>query len=153
MAKLTTELTNKFCIPRESLISNNSQEVLQAAKERLAHFKTFTNHMETCFQSRFIMFKQEVWYDFKTGLLIPKFDKAGCVLVNFKDFSDYIAGRDYNSFRFNLLNLDFRCITEDECRKIFAADVQYPYRKQGERKPEFRFGDKIKTVNYLYYDS
>lgn len=152
MPKMTTELIGTIKLPRASVLRQNAKDFEQSLTARFDAFKKFAANLEGCFQSRFIMFKQNVWYDFKTGLLLPKFDKGGCEHWSVEEFIKRVDGKDFSTFKMNFEGFEGRCISEDECRAVFNAEVNYPYRRQDKRRLIFHFGGAVALENYIYTD-
>lgn len=95
--------------------------------------------------SRFIFFQQDVWYDHRTGLLLPTFDSENCCFYSFEEFDRLSEGWQYEFAGFM-----GRPITEAECKAIFSGSTDHYPHVPGRRQPIFTIGGKEIAGNYLY---
>ena len=106
------------------------QAVLERIRRWLNGFNKLQSTLGAACKNRFMMMKQDVWYDYKTGLLLPKLDTFICPRYKLREFVRNRAkilaseGMSFSSFT-------GRLITREECREIFQRTVNYPYRDGG----------------------
>lgn len=84
---------------------------------------------------RFIMFDQDVWYDYHTGLILPKFDSSFCKKYRIEAVGKIIDNHNPEDYFLPLGNFTGRCITTEEAKKIFLSNGGYPYKNEKTNMP------------------
>lgn len=95
--------------------------------------------------SRYIFFQQDIWYDHRTGLLLPTFDSGVCQVYSLDEFD----GLD-KEWQQEFAGLRGRPITEAECKSIFSGSTDHYPHVPARRQPIFTIGGKTIAGNYLY---
>ena len=62
------------------------QSVLERIRKWLNGFNKLQVTLGVACKNRFMMMKQDVWYDYKTGLLLPNLDTFICPNYKLKEF-------------------------------------------------------------------
>ncbi len=103
------------------------QAVLERIRKWLNGFNKLQVTLGVACKNRFMMMKQDVWYDYKTGLLLPQLDTFICPNYKLKEFVQNRT-KILASEGMTFSNFTGRLITRKECREIFQQTVNYPYR-------------------------
>ena len=147
---LQTNLVREVNLPRRRLIKGNAQEIINAAQESMIEFKNCIKQLCKLLDARFITFRQDVWYDSLTNLLLPKFDKNFCRLLTLEEFSAQIDGTRKEDFFLTFAGFKGRCISSEECKEIFSGSANHYPHAQGNRRPRFFIDGKEITASCLY---
>ena len=150
MGLLKTKSVREVSVSRSRLVKGNFQEIICAAQESLAEFKNYVGKICALFGERFLFFKQDVWYDSLTNLLLPKFDKSFCKSIALEEFSALIDGKNKEDFFLTFAGFKGRCISAEECREIFTGKANHYPHAPGNRRPRFFIDGKEVTAGCLY---
>jgi len=141
---------SKIKFSRSRLVKGNAQEIINAAQESMTEFKNYIKQLCNLLDGRFLIFRQDVWYDSLTNLLLPKFDKNFCRLLTLEEFSAQINGTHKEDFFLTFAGFKGRCISAEECKEIFSGSANHYPHAPGNRRPRFFIDDKEIIASCLY---
>lgn len=148
MGKFAVELNKRVYIDNNILQEYKLQDATDKVQKWVVDFNSFMERMAECIKGkRYVMFEQDVWYDYKTGLLLPQLDKGLCHHYNLDSFSEWLKSvppEEYSNIPFPFADLHGRLISSDECREIFNSE--HPYKNNIEQL----IGNYILTSSSLY---
>ena len=145
-----TKLVRTVNISRSQLVKGNSKELICAAEESITEFKNVIEQICKSLDERFLFFRQDVWYDSLTNLLLPKFDKNFCQLLTLEEFSKLIDGKSNETNFLEFAGFKGRCISAEECKEIFVGNASHYPHALGNRRPRFFIDGKEITAGYVY---
>ena len=138
-----TKMINAVTISRSRLVRGNFQETISQAQESLKDFSKCVEKICKLLDGRFINFVQNFWYDARTNLLLPQFDKDFCKLLTLEEFFNF---GEFPTFA----GLKTRLITAEECREIFSGNTEHYPHAPGKRQPLFFIGGQKVTGGCIY---
>jgi len=150
MSFLKANLVREVNLSRSRLVKGNSQEIINEAQELMTEFKNCIKQLCNLLDERFLIFRQDVWYDSLTNLLLPKFDKNFCRLLTLEEFSAQIDGTHKEDFFLTFAGFKGRCISAEECKEIFSGSASHYPHAQGNRRPRFFIDGKEVVASCLY---
>ncbi len=145
-----TKLIREVNLSRSRLVKGNAQEIISVAEESMTEFKNCIRQLCKLLDERFLIFRQDVWYDSLTNLLLPKFDKNFCRLLTLDEFAAQIDGTHNDDLFLTFAGFKGRCISAEECREIFSGNANHYPHAPGNRRPRFFIDGKEITASCLY---
>lgn len=149
MGKFAPELTKRVYIDTNALQEHKLNDAVAKAQKWIVDYNRFMRRMAECIKGkRFVIFEQDVWYNYKTGLLLPKFDKGIC-----KHY-DLDSCCEFNVINPNALDIPFcgfygRMISSHECEEIFNSG--HPYQNNTNGFPDCTGNYILTTSSWEYY--
>ena len=129
MAEPATEFVKQMYVRKDHLRALQLKSAIAKVRKWQGEYKERLAHMaEAVKGNRFIMFVQDVWYDYRTGLLLPKFDKKLCPSYAIENFGEYVRTKSAKDFSVSFAGFAGRVITAEECQQIFSKKAKYPYK-------------------------
>ncbi len=132
-----TEMVQEYFLAKEDTAAGNFQDGTSCARDILDAFHSYTVEMEKLLEDRFIHFRQGVWYDTRTDLLLPEFDKGFCRFLTLEEFGSMTKGTEADVFAMEFAGLSGRCITAEECKALFGGKTDHYPHDPGRRQPNF----------------
>ena len=145
-----SKLVNRVKLSRSRLIKGNAQGIIDAAQESMTGFRNYIKQLCDLLDGRFLIFRQDVWYDALTNLLLPKFDKNFCRLLTLEEFSAQIDGTRKGDFFLTFAGFKGRCISAEECKEIFSGSANHYPHAPGNRRPRFFIDGREIVASCLY---
>ena len=150
MGVFKSNLVREVCISRSRLVKGNALESINAAQESLSELENYIRKICELLDERFLFFRQDVWYNSLTNLLLPKFDKNFCQLLTLEEFSALTKENSKEDFFLTFAGFSGRCISAEECKEIFSGGVNHYPHAPGNRRPRFFIGGKEVTAGCLF---
>ena len=127
MSELKVEMTDTFFLAKSEMDNLLYRKSSMKAEKLVNEFNKALDRFAKVFTKRFVMTEGEVWYDFVTGLILPKFENNRPVSYNIDD----IATPDYKKIKnmtIKFCGFTGRLMTEQEAQILLDPTVIYPYR-------------------------
>ena len=127
MSNSSPDIVKQIYVSQQELQNKKIQSAIEAFKVWIDGYNDFMNHLVACIaKKRFVFFQQNVWYDYKTGLLLPKFDKGICTHFDLDEFAKFTKSNSTES-TFDFCGFSGHVISTSECQSIFSDMSQIPY--------------------------
>lgn len=145
MLKINTTPVSECSIGEERL--RHSMEGARQSNGILGELNGLLREMAAVLASRFVFLKQNIWYDHRTGLLLPKFDSGRCLPYSLSEFEELASGETWQQ---DMDDLTWRIITDAECKAIFFGRTEHYPHESSRLWPKFTVNGQETVGKYLY---
>ena len=138
MESLKVEMTDVFYLPKQDVETLRYGKALQKIRDAVDGLNQALEKFAKVFDQRFVMLEQDVWYDYATGLLLPKFEKYRCPSYEMWELVVSSKSERIANMRFSFAKFRGRLMTNEEAQILFDHRVKYPYRHKSLNKFDIR---------------
>ena len=147
MAKYAPISVKQVFIPKDIVEDRQLNEMISAVKKWCGEFKQLLSRIkEAVKDNRFVIFDQDIWYYYHTGLILPKLDSIFCTGYDIENFDKFIGNHKSGDYFLPFCGFEGRFITTAESKKIFSSDTAYPHKNKGKKILDY-VGDYIFTAS------
>ena len=129
-------MTNTFFLANSDMNDLLYRKSANEAEKLVQSLNKALDKVSQCFSQRFVMTEQDIWYDFVTGLILPKFENNRPVSYNIDD----IITNDHKIRQIEFCGFNGRLMTEQEARTLLDPEAAYPYRHASINKFDIMVG-------------
>lgn len=134
MESLKVEMTDVFYLPKQDVERRRYERALQKVCDVVDEINGALERLAKIFDQRFVMMEQDVWYDYVTGLLLPKFEKYRCPSYEINELAAYAKKRKLAHLHRSFAGFSGRLMTNQEAQTLLDHRTAYPYRHKSLNK-------------------